>query len=248
MKKAFTLAETLIVIGIIGVVAALTIPNLISNYQKRTWTAQLQKAYSTINQGFRRMLADDSVEYLSQTETFISIADNIACAADSDIDSCKDFFTNLRKYFKIADIKKATISDNYTGDDVLISDYTGGGFYSDYYLGNTITLMDGTMITNFVFFSESQYSPQGFDMGSFIIDINGFKGPNKMGRDIFQFVLSDDGTIYPWGSQAFSKFFCGNLTSCYWNSNNSSVSCIKYDSDRGAGCAGRVLEEGKMNY
>ena len=48
-KIAFTLAEVLITLGIIGVVAALTLPTLISNYKKQTYVTGLQKAYSVLN-------------------------------------------------------------------------------------------------------------------------------------------------------------------------------------------------------
>lgn len=41
MKKAFTLAETLITLGVIGVVAALTLPTLINSYKKQVTTARL---------------------------------------------------------------------------------------------------------------------------------------------------------------------------------------------------------------
>lgn len=50
MKKAFTLAETLITIGIIGVVAALTLPTLIQNHKNREVETKLAKFYSTVNQ------------------------------------------------------------------------------------------------------------------------------------------------------------------------------------------------------
>ena len=55
ITKGFTLAEVLITLTIIGVVAAITIPSLIQNYQYRAWTAQLKKSYATLNQGFRRI-------------------------------------------------------------------------------------------------------------------------------------------------------------------------------------------------
>ena len=42
-RAAFTLAEVLITLGIIGVVAAMTMPSLITNYQKKVWTDQLKK-------------------------------------------------------------------------------------------------------------------------------------------------------------------------------------------------------------
>lgn len=50
MKKAFTLAEVLITLGIIGVVAALTLPVLIQNHRKHVVETRLEKFYSTINQ------------------------------------------------------------------------------------------------------------------------------------------------------------------------------------------------------
>jgi len=58
-KLALTLAEVLIVIGIIGVVAAMTIPTLITNYQKQTTVEQLKKTYSEISQIIRRSEVDN---------------------------------------------------------------------------------------------------------------------------------------------------------------------------------------------
>ena len=49
-KTAFTLAEVLITLGIIGIVAALTLPNLIANYKNKIIAKQLQKTYSTLSQ------------------------------------------------------------------------------------------------------------------------------------------------------------------------------------------------------
>ena len=43
MKKGFTLAEVLITLGIIGVVAAMTMPTLIQNHQKRSLEVATQK-------------------------------------------------------------------------------------------------------------------------------------------------------------------------------------------------------------
>ncbi|MDR1167706.1 MAG: type II secretion system GspH family protein [Heliobacteriaceae bacterium] len=52
MKKGFTLAEVLITLGIIGVVAAITMPALIANYQKQQTIVSLKKAYTVLNQAF----------------------------------------------------------------------------------------------------------------------------------------------------------------------------------------------------
>ncbi|MDE6138752.1 MAG: type II secretion system GspH family protein, partial [Candidatus Gastranaerophilales bacterium] len=56
---AFTLAEVLITLGIIGVVAAMTIPNLISNYQKHIVETNLKETYSILQQTMKFTEYDD---------------------------------------------------------------------------------------------------------------------------------------------------------------------------------------------
>lgn len=57
-KNGFTLAEVLITLGIIGVVAAMTIPTLMSSYRKKVIETRLSKFYSTINQALKLAEAD----------------------------------------------------------------------------------------------------------------------------------------------------------------------------------------------
>lgn len=57
-NNAFTLAEVLITLGIIGLVAAMTIPSLIANTQKDEAVSKL-KAYSTISQAILLAKADN---------------------------------------------------------------------------------------------------------------------------------------------------------------------------------------------
>ncbi len=61
-KAAFTLAEILITLGIIGIIAALTIPNLIYEYRKKSLETGLVKFYSTINQAFKLSAAENGDE------------------------------------------------------------------------------------------------------------------------------------------------------------------------------------------
>lgn len=58
-RIAFTLAEVLITLGIIGVVAALTLPTVIKNYQKHVTITRLQKAYSILGQVAQKSIADN---------------------------------------------------------------------------------------------------------------------------------------------------------------------------------------------
>ena len=57
-KKAFTLAEVLITLAVIGVVAALTIPTLVTKYHEKQRVTQLKKAYSVLNQAFIMAVGD----------------------------------------------------------------------------------------------------------------------------------------------------------------------------------------------
>lgn len=59
MKKGFTLAEILITLGIIGVVATITMPTLIYNHQKNVTETRLKKFYSLFNQAIQRSVADN---------------------------------------------------------------------------------------------------------------------------------------------------------------------------------------------
>lgn len=50
--SGFTLAEVLITLGIIGVVAALTMPSVINNYKEKETIAKLKKTYSVLSQAY----------------------------------------------------------------------------------------------------------------------------------------------------------------------------------------------------
>lgn len=58
-KKGFTLAEILITLGIIGIVAAMTLPSLISNYRKRVAETRIKRAYSLLNQAMLYAVKDN---------------------------------------------------------------------------------------------------------------------------------------------------------------------------------------------
>ena len=61
------MAEVLITLGIIGVVAAITLPTLIQNYQKQVWVNQLKKEISVMQNAVRSLIATEGVENLSDT-------------------------------------------------------------------------------------------------------------------------------------------------------------------------------------
>ena len=58
-KNGFTLAEVLITLVIIGVIAAMTIPTLMNNTNKQEYVSKLKKAYSTMAQATNKIIADE---------------------------------------------------------------------------------------------------------------------------------------------------------------------------------------------
>ena len=58
MKTAFTLAEVLITLGIIGIVSAMTIPTLINNYKEKVRDNQFKKVYATLMQAYNASVAE----------------------------------------------------------------------------------------------------------------------------------------------------------------------------------------------
>ena len=166
-KCAFTLAEVLITLGIIGIVAAMTLPGVITDYRKKSTAKQLQQAYNFLQQTVQ--FAQNDYGDMKNWECFLPNA----C---TDEEFAKKY---IIPYFKDPNIKtsRSLTSAGYkdfpkglngettmTGWSYCIK--TPQGYY---YLLTHYTLGDGTRTT--------------FGVG---IDINGEAPPNVMGRDIFR--------------------------------------------------------------
>lgn len=87
------------------------------------------------------------------------------------------------------------------------------------------------------------------------IDVNSFRRPNQYGRDLFKFIVAQNGHLYPLYSKDYSNAFYGTDTgNNYWRTNENLCAGEKSLNDApenvsGYGCAARVIEEGwKMNY
>lgn len=123
-RKAFTLAEVLITLGIIGVVAAMTIPNLIANTQKRQTIVKLKKVYSTLNNAYR----------LSSNEMGDSMAWNFDLSA-------KDVWIEY-----MAPFVTGTICTTNTGGCAKYKNSRCVGCAYSYQMTPAVILQDGTYI------------------------------------------------------------------------------------------------------
>src|SRR5574344_602255 len=254
-KVAFTLAEVLITLGIIGVVAALTLPSLIENHNKKVWTTALQKNYSVIEQGFQKMKSDDGVDNLEDTTAFSSMSGDCSFNIRSGTtvsSGCESFLPELKKYFNV-NVVTAPDYQTYNLNGVKWGDYTGR---------QLLAFPDGTVMMRASFHKtagSSDYAAQikaaGGHMltyqGFFDIDVNGFKKPNTYGRDIFSFDIGGDGKLYPEGGKDISLFSSGFMMLQYWRKDSSRCGTPENsNATKALGyCAARIMENGwKMDY
>lgn len=181
-KKAFTLAEVLVTLGIIGIVAALTLPNLIANHQKKVLAAQAKTAYSLLSQAFVSAINNNGdSEYWQQNrsgKTIFQLYLFPELKGTSSFDN-RDIYKNCREYLVKNDL-----------------------WYSSFGIQNTgcFVLSNGMA----VFPSLSDTNPTYY-VSSVLIDVNGFKKPNKQGKDVHRFIIvsKTDGKWGGFDSYAF---------------------------------------------
>ena len=205
-KVAFTLAEILITLGIIGIVAALTIPTLISKYQEKVLENQFKKSYAILNQAL--LSAQSQFGYLPKCY-YPWEGGNLAEMSDCRqltanflaslkiTKTCKDHaYENgcIPEYRGVDDILKEQHKDDEDYDEDYWQDYATincGGFNTDKILNNktVYNLADGTIL---FFFSNNSCVITA-------MDINGMKGPNKWGYDLYALTIRSDGNRFRFG-------------------------------------------------
>lgn len=190
MKKilGFTLAEVLITLGIIGVVAALTLPTLINRIQNHVLENQTKHFYAMITQAIKRYMADQGVDSLSNTPFYYAYdEENSEHDAQNYENSRKEVDRFVKSYLKVAKI--CDVNENpYDCFSEKISKISGVTSENYVYLSDYIyVLIDG--------YTLAISAPDSFYPGTIKFDVNGKKGPNVSGRDIWYVSIFHDGSI-----------------------------------------------------
>ena len=97
-KRGFTLAEVLITLGIIGIIASITLPALMSNMDKTQFANGLKTAQNIFTNGFAQMKATEMVDILRDTDLFSCYSEKVT-SHTSENHSC--ILQNMKKYFAI---------------------------------------------------------------------------------------------------------------------------------------------------
>lgn len=184
-KSAFTLAEVLVTLGIIGVVSAMTVPTLMQNYQRQSYVTQLHKVYNMFEQAGKMYLNEKNA--LNMTEAGLTTQDER-----------KNFMT---KNFRI-------VNNCGSVTDCFASDYKSLGGTA---IANPINAKNLNCYViasgSSVCIGENKFPPlddkdkdaedltYGNSIASIFVDINGKAGPNLIGRDLFGMAIENDGVI-----------------------------------------------------
>lgn len=198
-KTGFTLAEVLITLGIIGVVAAMTLPALINKTNNKELQTAFLKTYSELNQLALLFTAENGVTIPEYTSGKVT---NGISQEDASL---------IFSYYKGSSslTPTGTGSQDEEGNFIAFYDihylngkkYSGGGNSSGQ---NSSFLCDNTSFRNntsgaILILNDA---PQAGKNGPVIcVDINGKKRPNRYGIDYFMFIFTVDGKVLPVGQE-----------------------------------------------
>ncbi len=213
---AFTLAEVLITLGVIGIVAALTIPTIVQNQQNKVLQSQLKRSYSLLNQAFKLYQVDNGIPVM---------INNI---------SARRLKAAIMPYFKIA--VDCGFGYDETGNEtacVKNNSYQTGTTNSETYRN-----VNDTSPIDMQFFDDGQFILndgtliliENNDLDFISVDINGLhKKPNRLGVDLFMFEVRNNGILMPMGAEDTyfdEETFCSETSTSDMN---------------GAGCTHKAL-------
>ncbi len=223
IRKGFTLAEVLITLMIIGIIAAMTIPSLMNNTNEQETVVAVKKAYSVLAQAYSRIFAENG-EIIPAT------------LGETETEATKTLGEMFAKY-----LNAQKVCGQEGGMDCLSTQ--NGGMYknfdgSDWHNWNAdtlyykMTLADGMslLIYGYNSFQDKGTSePLQYVIGSLDIDINGDKKPNTKGKDVFAFWITRYG-IVPIGTPDDTT---GNINDCRVF---------------GGGCTAWVVSKGNVDF
>ena len=239
MKKGFTLAEVLITLGIIGVVAALTAPALIQNTGTAKVGPTLAKAVTTLELANQNMLTETES---STIKAALSDAENNPVALTKTYIETLSNYMHITPYDANSGTPYSKLIKNYNGEHIAIG------------APGTLPKIIGIVLRDNTFYATNKDGLLyviviGLDnkedvnlpkhqrvLGCVFIDINGKSKPNRVGKDVFAFIMLQNGTMVPFGSSSDSA-------SRNWQ-NGTTDKCNADEVTTGWSCAGSIFENG----
>ena len=184
-KAAFTLAEVLITLAVIGIVAALTLPGLIQNHNEKAWSTSKDLWEKKLTETVRRMNIDGVMTGHDTTEDFMNTFKNYMKV----IKTCDN--TDINKCYSPKVVTTGKNDDPVEIETDSLTSASSMGLKEWQTNTNTMSFVvaDGTTVI-MAYQKECPYADPIEDTGSqvscmaYMVDVNGKKGPNRVGKDI----------------------------------------------------------------
>ena len=223
-KNGCTLAEVLLVITIIGVIASLTIPNLIADINKSI----LYNSFMVSSQTF----------FTASSEVYSDYENNISgiFTSPEEIRDAYKTHLNIIKSCDTGDSFGNCWHDNgmvFNLPNTLPVPFDNG---PSLVLGNGMTILFATDPT--MFSTNCNLNGVIEQCAEFYVDVNGYKKPNVFGRDVFQFYMTKN-YVHLWGDE-LSHSLAGDV---FCDPANDSTG--GWD---GAACGAKITTAGKIYY
>lgn len=231
--KGFTLAEVLITLGIIGIVAAMTLPTLVANHRKKVLQTQFLKTYSDLNNAAILFKAKENVTVTEYARDTRPVDGNIFDST-SVLKKFMSYFIGDKagtKYMSGTDDDDATAAPNWEDELGFTPKALSGvtiksGNPCDesvpvQEISGRIYVMDNLLTDRY---ATLDYGPK------ICVDINGKKGPNIYGYDWFVFVFKD-GVVKPYiGSSevGYGEDLDDPSKFCNYTTTRSTYTCAYY--------------------
>lgn len=222
--KAFTLAEILITLVVIGIIASLCIPALIQNTQKSEYVAALKKNLSNIASAYNLIKMDNAGSVIG-VFTDRNVMMNLFCNKLNCVKTCQIGTTGcFTSSWKTLDGRSGWSSYPTTDATAILSDGT--------------TVAFSATSSSSIPCTDTHYTQNGTAIGCALItiDVNGAKPPNVMGRDIFEIIVTRVNI------RANGQQFAQWPSPTYCDPSNSTIT------NNGAACSARIMMDGAMNY
>jgi prepilin-type N-terminal cleavage/methylation domain-containing protein len=202
MKSGFSLAELLLTLTIIGVIASEVIPVVVNDVQEAELRIAWKKTFSTFTQATMFILQDNT----NNLEYAFDLPSKTNATAS---ENYKNVFASKLHILKNC---KGTAAWGGTGTGASAEGCWHVGEGSWYFLhGGTLgsrdhpglVLSDGTLVRFYMDRSNCTYAVGTYTRcGLISFDVNGFKKPNTIGKDIFTVSVTKNG-IVPYGSKGY---------------------------------------------
>lgn len=220
-KYAFTLAEVLITLSIIGIVAAMTLPSLVNKVKYKELETALNKNYSILQQALQRAQIDtgEVIRPANYQNTGGSTKTPIKQLLLKYIIKAKDCGAGTEQG---ACVENAGISGSENVKEIYRTYNNQNGI--NYYLmddGQFIT-SDGTL-----FLIENSATSTSSVLPIYItVDVNGIKKrPNRWGYDLFTFELTNSGKLLPMGAEGTHYTDMSKYCSATNTGNTNGIAC-----------------------